>query len=557
MKLKKKYKNFWIKNHNQLILFLILFFILLFGFYLRVKDVPDKIAINTVSYYYKLSMDLKNENQYPLDYSEGLYPVKYKENSPPFLALFTFFLYKLSSPLHIDFYYFIIYFPLLMYLSLFIFGFIFVANLYNKTAGLFFVVLLSIAHLSVKLTVKGYYTEETLGVLLILFSIFFLIKSEKNSNYVFLAILALTLLQLTWQVFIFVLMGVLILLVIKIKSKKHLIKYLAILILPLLLAHMISIYFIGIDYSPISMFKESYLGVRESNTEDFKIAFDRVKLQPMELESFIESYSHIGAVFLIFGLFICLKNIKQSKYHTILIFTILSMVFLLKYTKFRFFALVPILIMSSIGLEAVLNKSEKYKKYFILIALIIAGGFLIMANYHPKCNMELSVPEKMKINETYNITIQVKNTGKNPLCSNKLFDRNRPFGGLHIEVENAKIINKKVHSLFTSVQTMDQYSINDIDWFEVTIDCLKKSAVSKVKFTVRPYKLPIKINYRCWIPDKCNEKPSEELRPEYRISWRNEKCLQRSPEKGQFCKVKVYAGYREKQDYSCFSEMLY
>lgn len=556
MKTKKKYSKIKNKDYYNIIFYALLITFLLIGLDLRTRDIPEEITINTVSFFYTRTKDLYYDGRYPIGDSKSLYPLTYKENYPPFLSFFTVGLYKIVEIFNVNLHYFIVIFPVLMYLFLFFFGFFMLAYLYNKITGLFFIVLLTIMPVANKLTVKGYYTEEALGVLLVLISIFFIIKCEANKKYVFLSIVALTLLALTWQVFIFILAGILILLIIKIKSKKHFIKYLSMLILPIFLAHIISIYLIGIDYSPISMFKESYLGIKEGDTVDFKIALGRGKLRPMDFDRFVEEYSYFGVIFLIFGSFICLKNIKRPKYYIVIVFTILSVIFLLKYIKFRFLALVPILIMSSIGLEGIFNRFKKYKKSFVLITIIIAIGLLIIANYDPKCEMKLFVPEEIQINETYNVTIQVKNIGRDSLCDDNLLNKGRAFSGLHIEVENAKIINKKAYSSFTSVQIIEQASINDIEWFEVKIDCLKKSAIANVTFTIKPYKSPVKINYRCWIPNKCNRKAPEDLRPEYRVSWRNEKCLHRMPTKGEFCNVKVYAGYYEKQDYYCLSEVL-
>lgn len=556
MKTKKKCSKIKNKDYFYILFYALLIIFLLIGIDLRTRNIPDEITINTVSFFYTRTKDLYYDGVYPIKDSKSLYPLTYKENYPPFLSLFTVGLYKIIELFNVNLHYFIVIFPVLMYIFLFFFGFFMLSQLYNKITGLFFIILLTIMPVVNKLTVKGYYTEEALGVLLILITIFSIIKSEENIYYIFLTITALTLLALTWQVFIFLLTGILLLLIIKINSKKHLIKYLITLILPIFLAHIISVFLIGIDYSPIDMFKESYLGITKSDTTNFKIALDRGKLRPMDFNSYVEEYSYFGVIFLIFGSFICLKNIKKPKYYVIFLFVIFSIIFLLKYVKFRFLAVVPILIISSIGLEGIYNRFKKYKKSFILITIIITLGLLIIANYNPKCEMRLTVPEEIQVNETYNVTIQVKNIGRDSLCDNNLLNKAHPFSGLHVEVENAKVINKKINSLSTLVQTMDTYSIDNIDWFEVKIDCLKKSAIANVTFTLKPYKLPVKINYRCWIPTKCNKKAPEDLRSEYRVSWRNEKCLHRMPTKGEFCNVKVYSGYKEKQDYSCFSEII-
>lgn len=538
------------------IYYLLLLLILVIGIYIRTDDISDVMTYNTVTFFYSRARDLHTDNQYPLEDKLNYAPETFKEDYPPLPAYFSVMLYRISDLfLDISFYNFIMFFPVLMYIILFISGLFIVNNLYNKATGFFFAALLTITPATALLTKKGYYTEEALGVLLILLFFFFLIKSEKKNKYIYLAITALTLLSLTWQTFIFIQLGLLVYLLIRRKKIK---KYLLILILPLLLGHVISVNMIGLDYSPIYVLKETYIGYKYDSTEDFSIAFHRGKLKSMDIQRYIKEFSYACTIFLIIGLFACLKNIRKPEYNILLIYSILGLIAIIKYIKFRFLSLTFILILSSIGLSCVYNFNifkklnlgkyiKKYWKILIIILVIVSGILTVQYLREPKCKIDLVLPEgKLEIGQTYDILLQIENTGKDALC------KETSFSGVHIEVENASITGKKAYSQTTQARTIEKsYTSNNADWFEAKFDCLKHDEVGRVTFSIKPYATPVKINYRCWIPQFCLKPAPKDINSKYKVAWRNEECLHRMPSSGDNCTVKVYAGYSEKQDFNC------
>lgn len=533
-------------------------FILCTGVYIRTNEVSNVMILNTAAFFYARARDLQTSNQYPLEDKLNYAPETFREDYPPFPAYFCVGLYKITNKfLDVSLYDFIMLFPVLMYIILSITGYLITGNLYGKIAGFFFTALLTIMPLAGVLTKKGYYTEESIGFFLILLFFFFFIKSEKKRMYAYLAIVSLTLLSLTWQIFIWALVGVVAYLL---AHRKKAINCLLILTLPLLFGHIISVNLIGLDYSPIYMFKEAYIGYKYESTEDFQIAFDRWRHKPIDFQRYVKDYSYFGMVFLALGLFVCIKNLKKPEYSILLIYSAIGFIAISKYIKFGFFSLAFILMLSSIGMSYAYNFDlftrwhvekyiKKHWKVLLTILLIVISVLTVQYVRNPKCQMELVLPEgDIKTGETYDITLQVRNAGKSALCSNGA------FSGVHIEVENATITEKKAYSSATSANTAElNYTTNDIHWFEATFDCLKHDEPGRVTFSITSHETPVKVNYRCWIPQFCLRPAPSNITPEYRASWRNEKCLHREPSRGALCGVPVYARYAEKQDYYCKS----
>lgn len=553
---------------NKIICFALLLFVMCTGVYVRTEGSPDCITSNTASFFYARARDLQVNNQYPLEDRLNYAPEVFKEDYPPFPAYFAVGVYRLVSFFcNVSFHHFIVILPVLMYVILFVAGFFIVANLYGKLAGFFFAILLTIIPAASLLTQKGYYTEEALGVFLIILFFFFFIKSKKNNKYVYLAITALTLLSLTWQIFLWVFAGVLVHLMFYRKKLTH---HLLILILPLLVGHIISVNIIGLDYSPVYMLKEAYVGYKYESSEDFKIAFDRVDLRPIGFQKYTEDFTYLGLIFSVLGLFVCLKNLKKHEYATLLVYSILGFTAVIKYVKFRFFSLVFIIMLSSLGMSYAYNfdivtrlrlkgyfkklrkYSKKILKVLVIILLILAGILTVQHIRNPECEITLILPEeKIEIGRVYDITLQIENIGEGALC------RKDAFSGVHIEVENASVLEKKAYSSITKGEVAEKgYTTDQIGWFEAKFDCLKHNNKGRVTFSIKPYALPVKLNYRCWIPQFCLRPPPKEILPEFKMAWRNEKCLHRKPSEGSLCSVPVYAGYVEKQDYYCKSVIL-
>ena len=172
------------KIKESLAVFLILAIVLLAGFYLRTAYRSDTVPFNTAGFYYYRAYYLDTYGEYIKTETKSVYPYSYQENYPPFLALFSVLLYKLS--MSNDLLAFMSWFPVIVYISTLTLGYLAATRLFGKTTGLFFAVLFSIVPTAVDVTAKGAYTEEPLGMLLLIGFIYCLAKLKDDVKYLYL-----------------------------------------------------------------------------------------------------------------------------------------------------------------------------------------------------------------------------------------------------------------------------------------------------------------------------------------------------------------------------------
>ena len=222
-----------------------------------------------------------------------------------------------------------------------------------------------------------------------------------------------------------------------------------------------------------------------------------------------------------------------------------------------------ITILSSIGLNY-FYEIKKANKKLIALFLIIVVVFIIFrldlfiaSLKQPECNIEMKFDEqKILLGQPYKVIMLIKNVGGNPYCDTDYLSTLHAFGGVHIEVENAKILGKRIYSKYTGTSIADKEPLNNISWFEAKFDCLKSLKNANLTFVILPLTTPVRIHYRCWLPNECDLEPPQDLEPKYRAAWRNEKCIKRQPTSGEYCKVDVFAGYTTIQKYFCYSKII-
>lgn len=324
-----------------------IFLIILIGILIRVHGVSDFHTSNTVAFNYERAKYIVETGTYKKYDSLSYSPETFKEDYPPFTYLFSTLIY-LPFLLLIDHYIFITYYPIIMYVLICISGYYIFKNLFNNRVGLFFCGLFSILPVTSFLTKKGFYTQESTGILLILLFVYFFIKSLDIYKYKWITIFILTFLTITWQSFLILLFGVIIF---AIFYQKNFIYILLLILIPFLLGHIIAFNLIGIEYSPINVLKETYIGYQNKDTENFKIALHRGKLRSYTVDKYIMHFTILSIILPIFGLYHCFINRKNSKYLFILIMGIFSISLLLIYMKFKYLAALFIIILSSIGLN--------------------------------------------------------------------------------------------------------------------------------------------------------------------------------------------------------------
>lgn len=544
------------KNKKFLAIKLIVLFIfLIIGIYLRIRIPHETLTANTVAFYFSRAEYFENTGEYLKEDTTTFAGQPYKENYPPFPAYFAVPLYKLAKIFGADFNSYISYFPVLIYLMIFAVGFFIVKDLFSFDAAVIFSILLSITPVAIRATQKNYYTEEALGILFIICSIYYVCKSKRFDFNFFMAAIFLTLLSLTWQVFLLLFFAVGILALINIKNKGLLRIYSLLILLPFLIGHLTSVYLMGIDYSPIYMIKESYITIKEGHKDYFRIAFNRNDLETPGTKNIGSEFGSLPSLLIIIGFITLTFKLKENRSRFLLIIGIIAAASFLQSTKFRYFASAPLLIIGAAGSGSLFNffSLKKWQKLFILLPIMIVILTLIFRSFAaPSCSVSIDKPEKMEVGKYYPITFIVKNKGLNPQCDNK----SGAFGGIHIEFGNATILN---NSVYPAQKNFPKYRVqfNDFNWFEAAIDCLRSDEKVKVTAWIMPKSENVKLNYRCWLPKKyCLEKAPEGLRPQYSRDWRNEKCIVRYPNSGKQCDVKVYAGYFNRTDFYCISEDL-
>lgn len=552
------------KNTNKMwnvALYTLLIIIISFGFYIRTAYRSDIIPPNVGAFFYYRTAYLVNEGEYLKTDTEGIYPDSYPENYPPFFMIFTALLYKISFAKNLLA--FASYFPVIMYVLISVLGYFVLTRLFGKAAGISFVVLFAIIPDAISLTEKGFYTEEAVGVLLLLGFVYCLARLKDNIKHLYFGAVFLTLFILTWQTFVIIYAGLFFILLLSVKDKELLKRLLILAVVPIFLSYIISVHIIGLAYSPFQIFKETYLSVTADKDLDYRIALGRNNLVPTNLEMFFKNYSYFST-FLLLGFFVSVKNFKEHKYRSLLVMCLFMLFPVFIYLKLRYLALPSVVLMSAIGLQYFYDIG-KWDKKIIIGFLIIAPILIAPAVYYkalesrePLCMAEFDyTAENLRINYPSRINMIVKNVGGTPLCDDNYYSSLHAFGGTHVEIENARLLGAKISAQGSQSSTVEENASNGFGWFETKIDCLKPNKAANVSFEILPAQFPVKVYYRCWLPDQCSLPPPEGIRAKYRAQWRNEKCVKRQPTGGEYCKVDVYAGYPNKQKFYCNAESLY
>lgn len=588
----------WHRNVGVVLFLGVLFWI---GADLREFGADNNIPGNAVaSYYFDKSQRLVNDGVFPSEDIWDFAPTIQKENAPPFLAYFTAALYKPITLLtDADFYQFAHVFPI------FIFGFWLISlffvfrDLFGVQTALAGAALFSFIPVSVSLTTRGLYLQETLGTWLLFLSVYFLIKltqetiAQKNRFFLWGGILVTTMLVLTWQQFtIFYGAAALVILYLLLTKhryvKKIVVQWATVLIVPLVAGEIISQFFIGINYSPFGMFWEFLFGLLNYNNPDLILAMSRGDWVNLTWKTFYNNFGVPGLLLGSLGLIATFFDRKNLKKVTIGFFSLVGFGMLMFFEKDRFFALSlllyvfalgfatlfkPQFLMSRIKYAAVLFKNylkniNFSQRYIVssLVLFVIVPTIIVLVSMYGRTYSSPPIPNILisdfngRVGESERVTIELKNNGGKPIT------KKDAFGGLHIEVQNATVSNIQAFSSSTKshISFKNFASTGNIFFFETKYDYISPGESGMVSFTITPYTGPVKIYYRGWLPGQCSLKSQqdiiEDLLPEWqdvdRAGWRNESCVQRSPAtintKESACRVPVFAAHKELQDFLCF-----
>src|SRR3989338_5347215 len=294
--------------------------IFIVGMGLRTRDMHPYLAINTVTFFYERANYLHEHGAYRKTDDLTSAGRVVEEDYPPLLAYAAVASYRVASSFYrFDFATAIAYFPVLCYLLIFLVGSYMTARLFTLETGALFAALFSILPASVRLTSVGYYPSECLGVFFFFACFYYLILSADKTQYLWFAILSATLLALTWQLFIAFFLIILVLIPVECRSLRRLAELAILLTAPLVLAHIISRYLIGIEYSPFAVIRETVGAFYLAGQEAYKIALGRSDLRPMKLNMFLGNYGWLCLILIPFGFLQASRRLGEARYRTVFI----------------------------------------------------------------------------------------------------------------------------------------------------------------------------------------------------------------------------------------------
>jgi len=334
---------------------LLLLAILWLGLYRRAEKRDKYVTGNTVCFFYERAEYLNVNGRYQKIDRLSYAPNEYPENYPPGVAYASVLTYRLTKWVHhLNFREYMSAFPLIVYAVIVFTGYWIMSRLYSRAAGLAFASIFSMANVSTGLTLMSYFTSEALGVFLCLISIYTIIKiPERPLLWAAAAVVSMTCLELTWQLFIPLLALIAVMAAVYYKNIRVACAYLAVIFVPLIAGHVISTGIVGIHYSPFYVIRELAIGVAERHTDAYALVLARKKLNPMTFMAFVRQFARPAAFFLAIGLAYCLRYRKQAKYLFPIIGCLAGIYLVTVYVKFRYIALPFIFMTAAIGFHAV------------------------------------------------------------------------------------------------------------------------------------------------------------------------------------------------------------
>lgn len=533
------------------------------------------VTNNVVSYYVDITNRLIETGKIPkIDvwrYSDDVMV----ENAPPFLAILTNFLYQFIKFFDISPLVFIAHFNILIYVIFIILGSMyFYKKLPTIYPMLIFQILLTFLPFSISLQNFGKYTEEFLGVFLIFIVSICEIERNNNKIYRYFEIMFLILLLLTWQQFHLICF---IIFLSNLMFRRALMKEtILIFIFVFIGAEIVSRVLFDSNYSPVMMIYEAIYPMLKMDSSSIEIAMRRNDWRYLSWNDIVEYLSYAGISIWVFSLinFILKKN---KEYHDKYIFLGMTMTILLTYVfiKSRYISLSFLLLFCSTNYQIFVIKDFKQvvriSKNIMLISLLAIMTFFIFnhklfINYDYQPIIEDRIVTKKQGEDTFLTTITLKNVG-----GDQTPDKDS-FAGYHVEIFNAKVHDIK--SIYTygksDIIIKNDAQMENYYWFEAKYFSFVRNSVGSVSFILQKIDTskPITILYRSWIPGYCSivnryETMSTMLKDysQFGNSWRNEKCIVRSPSNISFdkskCSYKVYAGHVDRQEFYCNMKILH
>jgi len=606
-------KNNLIKNHTNrfriikiLIVSVLLFVILTVGFLIRTDNPDTTITNNVVAYYYDRTNRLIQDGLLPAFDKWGFAPKVFAENIPPFLSYATFFAYKAVSLIvgeALDVKNFILLFPVLIYLIWAVSIFFVMRSFCRQALDSFLgILIITLAPMSIASTSFGHYTEDTLGLFLFFICFWLFLKRHENLVFYIGLVFSLTALVLTWQQFhiFFIAMGIVLVANLIFSpspfNRKKLLYDGLLFVLPLILGHFISVNLLGINYSPIQMIKEFWIGLKDFRSNYILTAMKRNNWIPLSTGGALTGTGLFLGLLMILGMIRSACDWRNLKYRSIFLFNAVAIIFAMSFSKNGNILLPFGLYAATIGWESVieawqpaswnplksprsfikkywlhlLNAIKKNKKTVLCVfaGILLINGIIFFALASRDKSRELprlqidwvQKPDSFNNQDLAKAKILIKNNGGDSLL------QDGAAAGIHVELENAEasmIVGRQSGTTISPVLKPD-YRRGNIFWFEIAFKPLKKNEEVSVEFNIRRTSSSrMTIFYRGWLPDFCpldfQRETIKKLTGEYsdlsRGGWRDERCLIREPASADknmpICPIEVFAGYKDPQFYRC------
>ncbi|MBI4424554.1 MAG: hypothetical protein HY554_12540 [Elusimicrobia bacterium] len=211
------------------------------------------------------------------------------------------------------------------------------------------------------------------------------------------------------------------------------------------------------------------------------------------------------------------------------------------------------------GVLASLERRKAFLRWGPLPLLLGGGAFLAAGAFAPAPEPVLLVTgleTPLRLGEARRVRIDLGNAGGPPAK-----DPNA-FAGLHVEVENAEVESASGDSGRSSARIVfEDYARNgNLFLLRASLGRLDPGAAREVRFDIRPYASPVRINYRAWMPRAC-PRTGATTRPDWRKvtsgGWfYDDACILRVPARDAQrspCRIPMVGPYGIIEDGACLT----
>jgi len=569
--------------------------VLTFGVWLRLEVGRSTLAANNLAiYYFDKFQRLATDGRLPRSDIWEFAPGPHPENAPPGFVYISWVLYELlrRSGLTLTMLQFADLLPVIIWAIGSVFAFLAVWLIERKVvAAILVTAVFALVRPMVFLTAWGNYTQETAGVFLMFFSIYFFSHLWRPVSRAFFAVGAasIALLILTWQQFpvFYVAAAGLAAMAFAFKESRAALRGLALLGSALIVAETINKVFVQNAYSALSMIREYAIGFWQAHlrTPDFICCMVRNDWGSVPWARFPSHFGPLASALFIIGFSLAVLFFTKWRYRTFLFFGMAGLILFHTYEKEQNVALGMALPVIVLGAITVLSRREvdsflervnfiwsgirKIPRWpFAVLAAILVGAAILiklMPSLPPKPDVSFASAEGP--DGKFTVTVRLKNLGGLPFYPSGIFPG--LTSGVHVELQNAIIDSYKANFPLTQLNDWPYYTysyarLGNTYFVEAKFKSLKYGEIGEVviKGRAEDPKFPVKAYYRGWMPiNSCIQDFTERERRLGQLpknGW--EPCVARMPANDdsahEICPIRVFSGRGALQDFRCLNTTL-